>query len=196
MHHSLITRLTHWLNAIAVLLLMTSGWQIYNASPLFNFSIPSSIALGNWLGGALAWHFAAIWLLFANTCVLLGTGLLTGQLRQRLLPVTATGIMQDLKLALRLRLPHQSTYNQVQRATYLAVLATILLTIASGLALWKPVQLAPLAFILGGYETARRIHFLAMAGIAAFLILHVALVAIVPRTLLAMTIGHPPTASK
>ena len=53
-------RAVHWTNAFAMVLMIMSGWQIYNASPLFDFRFSSSITLGGWLGGALLWHFAAM----------------------------------------------------------------------------------------------------------------------------------------
>src|SRR3977135_1822365 len=56
-------RIVHWINAVAMVLMIMSGWQIYNASPLFDFRFSSSITLGGWLGGALLWPFAAMWLL-------------------------------------------------------------------------------------------------------------------------------------
>ncbi len=194
--HPLTVRLTHWLNAVAISVLLTSGLTIYNASPLFDFSFPASITLGGWLGGALAWHFAAMWLLVANFLVMLGFGLLSGHLRRRLLPIRPRDFARDLWLALTFRLPHQTgVYNAVQRLMYLGVLAAILLVIASGLALWKPVQLQWLSALFGGYEASRRVHFVAMSAIAAFIIVHLALVAIVPSTLIAMLTGgrmpHP-----
>ena len=72
--HPLWLRLTHWLNALAVLVMVTSGWRIYNASPLFDVRASrAALTLGGWLGGALQWHFAAMWLLAANGLVYLGT---------------------------------------------------------------------------------------------------------------------------
>jgi len=194
--HPLTVRLTHWLNAVAISVLLTSGLTIYNASPLFDFSFPASITLGGWLGGALAWHFAAMWLLVGNFLAMLGFGLLSGHLRRRLLPIRPRDVARDLWLALTFRLPHQAgVYNAVQRLMYLGVLAAILLVIASGLALWKPVQLQWLSALFGGYEVTRRVHFVAMSAIAAFIIVHLALVAIVPSTLIAMLTGgrmqHP-----
>lgn len=194
--HPLTVRVTHWLNAAAVGVLLFSGLAIYNASPLFAFIFPAWMTLGGWLGGALAWHFAAMWLLAGNFLVMLGFGLLSGHLRRRLLPIRPREVARDLWLALTFRLPHQAgAYNAVQRMMYVGVLAAILLVIASGLALWKPVQLQWLSALFGGYEFSRRVHFVAMSAIAAFIVVHVALVAIVPSTLLAMLTGgrmpHP-----
>src|SRR6201990_680649 len=82
-------RIVHWINAVAMILMIMSGWQIYNASPLFGFSFSPSITLGGWLGGALLWHFAAMWLLMVNGLVYLALGLATGRFRKKLLPITA-----------------------------------------------------------------------------------------------------------
>lgn len=191
--HPLPLRIAHWVNAAAMVIMITSGWRVYNASPFFPIEIPLFLTLGSWLGGALAWHFAAMWLLVLNFLVYLGYGLTTGHLRRRLLPLTARTVTTDFVRALRFQLPHDDhRYNAVQRLFYLGVIALIILVIASGLALWKPVQLASLGALFGGYEGTRRVHFLAMAGIVGFITVHVALVVIVPRTLLAMIIGRAP----
>ena len=189
--HPIGVRLTHWLNAAAIAIMITSGWRIYNASPLFPFEFPAWMTLGGWLGGALAWHFAAMWLLAGNFAIYLGYGLVSGHIRRRLFPLRPSEIWRDAMLALRFRLPHDgSQYNAVQRLMYVGVGCCIALVIASGLAIRKPVQLYPLCFLLGGYEVARRVHFLAMSGIAGFVVVHLALVAIVPRTLLPMIVGR------
>jgi len=189
--HPWPVRLTHWVNAAAMTVMTMSGWRIYNASPLFPFVFPAWITLGDWLGGALAWHFAAMWLLAANFTAYLLFGLLSGHIRRRLLPLSARDVARDLRLALRLRLSHAGwNYNAVQRLLYVLAGFGVAGAIVSGLALWKPVQLAPLTLALGGYEAARRVHFAAMSGLVAFVVVHLALVAIVPRTLLPMITGR------
>jgi thiosulfate reductase cytochrome b subunit len=190
--HPVYVRVTHWINAIAMLIMIGSGWQIYNASPLFPFTFPSGLTLGGWLAGGLLWHFAAMWLLVANGLVYLVVGLATGRLRRRLLPIRLGQIPRDLAAALTGRLSHAdlAVYNAVQRAAYLAVLLAGVAIVASGLAIWKPVQLRPLTALLGGYEGARLVHFLAMAFIVAFLIVHVAMALLVPRSLRAMILGR------
>ena len=191
--HSLPVRLTHWVNAMAMTVMIMSGWRIYDASPLFGFEIPAWMTLGDWLGGALAWHFAAMWLLAGNFALYVGYGLVSGHIRRRLLPLRPREIWHDLVAALRFRLPHSDdSYNAVQRLLYLLVGIGIAGAIVSGLAIWKPVQLAPLTALLGGYEVARRVHFLAMAGISLFIVVHLALVVLVPRTLVAMLTGRAP----
>ena len=189
--HPLIVRITHWINAAAMTVMIGSGWQIYNASPLFPFEFPSWLTLGHWLGGALALHFAAMWLLAGNFAVYVGYGLLSGHIQHRLFPLRLREIWHDAIAALRCRLPHDDArYNAVQRLLYVLVGCGIALAITSGLAIWKPVQLYPLTFLLGGYEFARRVHFVAMAGIVAFVVVHLTLVVIVPKTLRAMIVGR------
>ncbi|MDE3009289.1 MAG: cytochrome b/b6 domain-containing protein [Pseudomonadota bacterium] len=190
--HPIWLRINHWLNAVAFLVLMSSGWRIYDASPFLGFRIPSSLTLGGWLGGALLWHFAAMWLLAANGLAYLLSGIVSGRLRQRLLPIGVTALLSDLRAALSGQLAHERLdhYNQVQRLAYLAVILDLLVLVLSGLVLWKSVQFPLLRTLLGGYEQARRIHFLAMAGGGLFLLLHLLMTALHPRTLLAMLRGH------
>lgn len=184
-------RVTHWLNAIAVLVLVMSGLRIYNASPIFPFRIPNEITMGGWLGGALMWHFAAMWLLAGNGLVYLLCNLGSGRLFKKFLPLTPRAILADLMQALRGHLshadPHQ--YNAVQRAAYLFVMADAIVLVLSGLVLWKSVQFPFLRELMGGYEFARRVHFVAMALMVAFVVVHLVMVALVPRSLLTMIRG-------
>ena len=184
-------RALHWLNALAVIVMTTSGWRIYNASPLFGFTFPSGVTLGGWLGGALQWHFAAMWLLLANGLLYLALNIATGRLRRKFFPLSLRGLAADLGAALRGRLAHADPrrYNQVQRLAYLFVMADIAVLTLSGLVLWKSVQFDLLRELLGGYEAARRVHFAAMALLTAFVAVHLAMVALVPRSLIAMIRG-------
>jgi thiosulfate reductase cytochrome b subunit len=190
--HPRWVRLTHWINALAVLVLVTSGWRIYNASPFFPFQIPNGITLGGWLGGALQWHFAAMWLLAGNGLAYLVLNLLSGRLWRKFFPLSAAGVGRDVLAALRGRLSHADPrhYNSVQRLAYLFVMLDIVLLVLSGLVLWKSVQFPLLRELLGGYEFARRVHFVAMAALVAFVALHLVMVALVPRTLLTMLGGR------
>jgi thiosulfate reductase cytochrome b subunit len=185
-------RAMHWTNAVAMILMIMSGWQIYNASPLFPFRFASSITLGGWLGGALLWHFAAMWLLMINGLVYLVTGLATGRFRKKLLPITPTGVLSDIKAALAFRLAHDdlSTYNYVQKVLYAGIIAVGVVIVLSGLSIWKPVQLHWLVSLFGGYDWARYVHFFCMSAIVLFLIVHVALALLVPKSLRAMIIGR------
>jgi len=190
--HPLWMRITHWLNAVAVLVLVTSGWRIYDASPLFDFEIPAAITLGGWLAGALQWHFAAMWLLVINGLVYLAMNIGSGRLRRKFFPLSPAGIWRDAVAALRGKLSHADPrrYNNVQRLAYLFVMLDLVLIVLSGLVLWKSVQFPLLRELLGGYEFARRIHFFAMAALVCFVALHLVMVALVPRTLLTMLSSH------
>jgi thiosulfate reductase cytochrome b subunit len=190
--HPAWVRVTHWINALAMLMMIGSGWQIYDASPLFGFEFPRQIALGNWLAGALLWHFAAMWLLVINGLVYVTLGLLTGRFRRKLFPIYPRDVFHDLFAALRGRLSHDdlSVYNAVQKLLYLGILLTGIVIVSSGLSIWKPVQFQWLTSFYGGYNTARYVHFAAMTAIVAFLVVHVTLAVLVPKTLRAMIIGR------
>lgn len=185
-------RVTHWINVLAVLVMIMSGWRVYNASPLFGFRFPDSYTLGGWLGGALQWHFAGMWLLACNGLLYLGANLSTGRMARRFFPVSPRGVVKDGIEALRGKLSHADPghYNQVQRAAYLFAILDIAALVVSGLAIWKPVQFGALCALLGGYEAARHVHFIAMSLLVAFIVLHVVMVALVPRTLRSMVIGR------
>jgi thiosulfate reductase cytochrome b subunit len=193
MIHPRWVRVCHWINALAILVMIGSGWQIYNASPLFAFLVfPRQIALGNWLAGALLWHFAAMWVLVINGIVYLALGILTGRFRRKLLPVRPGEVLADLKAALAFRLAHDdlSHYNAVQKVLYAGVMLAGVVIVLSGLSIWKPVQLQELTALFGGYEAARYVHFFAMAAIVGFLAVHVLLAFIVPKSLRAMITGR------
>jgi thiosulfate reductase cytochrome b subunit len=190
--HPLYVRITHWINALAMVIMIGSGWQIYNASPLFAFAFPSSVTLGGWLAGGLLWHFAAMWLLAANGLVYLIVGIATGRLRRKLLPIRPREVIYDLGAALTGRLSHAepAVYNAVQKALYVGVLLAAFISVVSGLALWKPVQLQTLAALCGGYEGARYVHFFAMAAIVGFFAIHLVMALLAPRSLRAMIRGR------
>jgi thiosulfate reductase cytochrome b subunit len=185
-------RVTHWLNAIAVLLMITSGWQIYDASPLFPFEFPQAVTLGGWLGGALLWHFAAMWLLFANGVFYLVMGIATGRFRRQLFPLRPAQVWQDFIAAIRGRLAHEDLthYNAVQKLAYLVAILDVTVLVLSGLVIFKSVQFPILRTLMGGYEGARLVHFVAMAILVAFVLVHVIMSAAVPRTILAMIRGR------
>ncbi|PWB37796.1 cytochrome b/b6 domain-containing protein [Pseudomonas moraviensis] len=188
--HPWPVRLTHWLNAACMVCMFMSGWAIYNASPLFSFRFPASLTVGGWLGGALAWHFAFMWLLLINGAIYVLYGLASRHFKRELLPIGITALKHDLTDALRFRLVHEKgVYNAVQRLMYWIVLAAGVLIVISGVAIWKPVQLQELVALLGGYDVARYVHFAAMTMIAAFVVIHLVLVILVPKTLLPMITG-------
>lgn len=191
--HPRWVRITHWINALAIFMMIGSGWQIYDASPLFRFLyFPSQIALGEWLAGALLWHFAAMWLFVINFIVYVTLGIATGRFRQKLFPIRPRDVWADITLALRGKLSHGdlTVYNAVQRLLYLGVIIAAVVIVLSGVSIWKPVQLKYLTAFFGGYDTARYVHFFAMASIVAFLTIHITLALLVPKSLRAMIIGR------
>jgi thiosulfate reductase cytochrome b subunit len=190
--HPAWVRITHWINALAMLVMIGSGWEIYNASPLFAFTFPRAITLGGWLAGALLWHFAAMWVLAVNGLLYLALGVATGRFRRKLVPIRPAEVLADAKRALTGKLSHDdlSVYNDVQRLLYLGVILAGIVIVLSGMAIWKPVQLQELTALFGGYDAARYVHFFAMAGIAGFLVVHVTMAVVVPRSLRAMIMGR------
>jgi len=185
-------RLTHWLNVLAVLILVASGWRIYNASPIFDFKFPKDLTLGGWLGGALLWHFAAMWLLGVNGLIYLAGNLASGRLLRRYWPLRPQDVLTDFVAALRGKLGHDdlSHYNAVQKLAYLGAIALLVLVVLSGLAVWKSVQFPLLRELMGGFDNARVVHFFSMSGIVAFVVVHVVMVALVPKTFLLMIRGR------
>ncbi|MEA2771538.1 MAG: hypothetical protein QOD93_4500 [Acetobacteraceae bacterium] len=202
--HALPVRIAHWLMALSILVMIGSGWRIYNASPIFDFltfpvwatlggDVEASLALHGDPGvaTAIAWHLAAMWLLLLSFLLFIFWGVLSGHFWRDFLPVSPRSFWHDFVAAARFRLEHRlGEYNAVQKAFYWGVLTAILVMVVSGLAIWKPVQTYPLEVLFGGFQGARVIHFLAMAGIVGFLLVHLALVALVPSTLIAMIVGR------
>ncbi|MDU3040553.1 cytochrome b/b6 domain-containing protein [Bradyrhizobium sp.] len=185
-------RVMHWINAAAMIVMIMSGWQIYNASPLFDFRFDRSITLGGWLGGALLWHFAAMWVLMLNGLAYLVTGLVTVRFRRKLLPLSPASVIADLKAALTFKLSHDdlTAYNAVQKLLYLGIILVGIVVVLTGLSMWKPVQLHWLVSLFGDYPAARYVHFVCMALICAFLVIHILLALLVPKSLRAMITGR------
>jgi thiosulfate reductase cytochrome b subunit len=190
--HPAWVRITHWINAVAIVLMAMSGWEIYNASPLFAFRFSRDYTLGGWLGGALLWHFAAMWLFVVNGVVYVLLGIASGRFRRKLVPVRPGDVVSDVKAALTLRLSHGdlTVYNTVQKLHYLGAILAGIVIVFSGIAIWKPVQLQELAALFGGYDAARYVHFFAMAFIVGFVAIHVIMAIVVPKSLRAMITGR------
>ena len=192
--HPLVVRVSHWINALAILLLVLSGWRIYNASPLFGLRFPDDWTLGGWLAGAIQWHFAAMWLLAINGLVYVVYGTVSGHFRRKLLPLSPFAVLHDVALALRGRLSHGdlTVYNAAQRVAYLSAIVLGIVMVLSGLVIWKPVQFHTLGLLMGDYEGARYVHFFAMLALVLFVAVHVVMVAVVPRTFASMFTGRLP----
>ena len=200
--HPRIVRITHWINAIAMIAMIGSGWRIYNDSPLMDWLVfPNWMTIGgdptisdrkwqNHAFGGLQWHFAAMWVLVINGLVYLGYGVWSGRFRRMLLPITVEGVRQTLIETMSFKLVHKhGVYNHVQRLMYFGVVALGVLVVLSGLAMWKPVQFQDLASLFLSFQGARWVHFVCMAGIVAFLVVHIALALLVPSTVRSMVMG-------
>ncbi len=202
--HSAFVRVTHWINAIAIIIMIGSGWRIYNNVPIFPwFTFPEWATLGGdheityklnkdtGFSNALLWHFAAMWVFFINGAVALGYGIWSGRLERKWLPISVSELIHDVREALSFHLSHEdiTVYNAVQKLLYIGVVAAALLMFVSGLAIWKPVQFQTLTWIFYDFQGARLAHFIGMTAIALFLAVHVALALLVPKTIAAMTKG-------
>ena len=190
--HPWPVRVMHWVGAYAMICMILSGWQIYNASPSLPFTVPNWMTLGGWLAGGIAWHISAMWLLIADGLAYLVYGLVTGHFRRTFGRPTIGEVVRDTILALRFKLPHQlGTYNAVQRLLYIFVIVAAVLAVVTGLSIWKPVQLGFITNLLGGYAIARLIHLGLMVAIVGFVVVHLVLVALFPRTLVSMVVSKP-----
>ena len=193
--HPLAIRIMHWTNAVAMIVMIMSGWAIYNDEVIFGWlHFPNWITIGNGPEGALQWHFLAMWILVANGIAYITYGLSTGRFRRMLLPIRIAEIIAEIRSVLALKLAHDdlTRYNAVQRLLYIGVILVIVLQVLSGLVVWKPVQFSELAYLFYSFQGARFVHFLGMVAIVGFLVVHVALALIVPKTLVAMLDGGPP----
>lgn len=201
--HPIAARVTHWLMALAILLLIGSGWRIYNASPIFDFRFPEAVTLGGnvedalalhndpGVASALAWHFAAMWLLALSYLGFVLWNTITGHFRRDFLPIGPRLFWRDFVAAATFRLQHRlGEYNVVQRVAYWGALGSVAMMLLSGIAIWKPVQTYPLEVLFGGFQGARIVHFVFMTAIVLFIAIHVALVILVPKTFVAMTLGR------
>jgi thiosulfate reductase cytochrome b subunit len=192
--HPLAIRIMHWTNAVAMFILIGSGWKIYNDEVLFGWlHFPDWMTIGGEAQGALQWHFFAMWILTLNGLAYIIYGLATGRFRRMLLPISPRALFADIGDALRFRLQHDdlTRYNTVQRVLYVGIILIGIVQVLSGLVIWKPVQFSELAALFGSFQTARLIHFFCMAAIVLFLCVHVALALLVPRTLVGMLTGGP-----
>jgi len=192
--HPLPVRIMHWTNALAVFIMIGSGWKIYNDDVIFGWlHFPDSVVIGKWAQYGLQWHFFGMWIFVINGICYLSYGIATGRFRQKLFPLSIREVFATVGDALRLRLRHDDLthYNAVQKILYLGIMLIGVLIVISGLSLWKPVQFSELADLFGSFQTIRLVHFLCMAAIVAFLVVHVALALLVPRSLVAIVTGGP-----
>ena len=192
--HPLPLRIMHWINAIAIFIMIGSGWKIYNDDVIFGFlHFPDAVVIGKWAQHGLQWHFFGMWIFVLNGLAYLSYGIATGRFRRKLFPISIREILATVGEALRFRLRHDDLthYNPVQKILYLGVMCVGVLIVISGLALWKPVQFSELAALFGSFQTIRLVHFLCMSAIVAFVLVHVTLALLVPQSLIAMITGGP-----
>jgi thiosulfate reductase cytochrome b subunit len=192
--HPLPIRIMHWINALAMILLIGSGWKIYNDEVLFGWlHFPDWMTIGGEAQGALQWHFFAMWILFFNGLAYLIYGFASGRFRRKLFPIRPRDVFADIGAAMRFRLSHDdiTRYNAVQKLLYTGIIAVIVVQVVSGLVVWKPVQFSELTWLFYDFQGARLVHFIGMAAIVGFLVVHVALALLVPKTIGAMITGGP-----
>jgi thiosulfate reductase cytochrome b subunit len=192
--HPLPLRIMHWTNAVAMFILIGSGWKIYNDEVLFGWlHFPEEFTIGGEAQGALQWHLFAMWILMFNGLAYLVYGIATGRFRRMLTPIRIAEILSNIRDALRFRLGHDdlTKYNGVQKMLYTGIIIVGIVQVLTGLAIWKPVQFSELAALFGSFQTARLLHFLCMAAIVGFVLVHVALALLVPQTLVGMLTGGP-----
>ena len=204
--HHWIVRVTHWVNAIALTLMVGSGLRIFNAYPAFarrgeqfccypfeHKAIPDYLTFGGWLGGARHWHFALMWILVLNGLVYLTFIYLHGEWRDL---VPRRGDARDALAMLKFYLfvskthPKQGKHNAMQKVTYFALPVLAIVLVLTGLAIWKPVQLGWITALFGGFVWARYWHFMTMVGLIALSFAHVFMVfAVDPYSMQSMVTG-------
>jgi thiosulfate reductase cytochrome b subunit len=192
--HPLPIRIMHWINAVTVIVMIGSGWKIYNDDVIFGWlHFPESITIGKFAQHGLQWHFFGMWILGLNGVSYLTYGFVTGRFRRMLVPIRLAELIATVKDALRFRLSHDdpTKYNAAQKLLYIGVILLGIMIVISGLAIWKPIQFSELLVLFGSFQAARLVHFLCMAGIVLFIIVHVSLALLVPQTLVAMFTGGP-----
>jgi thiosulfate reductase cytochrome b subunit len=192
--HPLPLRIMHWTNAVAIFIMIGSGWKIYNDDVILGFlHFPDSLVIGKWAQYGLQWHFFGMWIFVLNGLAYLTYGVATGRFRRKLFPISIREILVTVGDALRFKLGHDDLthYNAVQKILYLGVMSIGILIVISGLALWKPVQFSELSGLFGSFQNIRIVHFLCMAAIVAFILVHVTLALLVPQSLVAMLTGGP-----
>jgi thiosulfate reductase cytochrome b subunit len=196
--HPLALRIMHWINAVAIFIMIGSGWKIYNDDVIFGFlHFSDSLVIGKWAQHGLQWHFFGMWIFVLNGLAYLSYGVVTGRFRRKLFPISIREILATVGDALRFHLSHDDLthYNAVQKILYLGVMLIGICIVISGLALWKPVQFSELADLFGSFQTIRLVHFLCMSAIVAFILVHVTLALLVPQSLVAMVTGGPVVAA-
>jgi thiosulfate reductase cytochrome b subunit len=192
--HPLPVRIMHWINAFAMAIMIMSGWKIYNDDVIFSWlRFPDAITLGTWAQNGLQWHFFGMWIVVLNGVAYLCYGIVSGRFRRKLFPISWHELIATMRDALTFRLKHDDLthYNAVQKLLYIGIMLVGIVVVLSGLSIWKPVQFSELATLFYDFQTARLVHFLCMTAIVLFLVVHVTLTLLVPRSFVAMLTGGP-----
>ena len=181
--HPFIIRFTHWVNFIALGVMVLSGLRIYNASPIWSFKIPAMFTFGGWLAGARQWHFFAMWLFFVNGIVWIVYNITTKHGRRTTLFSPSkdfSGILPMIKYYLRIQKAHPAVrkYNALQKLAYTGISVIAVGVIVSGIGIYWPVQFGWVTKIFSNYDTARIWHFLFMAALVLFFVGHIMMVLI------------------
>src|SRR3974377_253475 len=182
--HPLPLRIMHWINALAIFIMIGSGWKIYNDDILFSFlRFPDAIVIGKWAQYGLQWHFFGMWIFVLNGIAYFCYGIISGRFWQKLFPISPREVFVTVGEALRFRLRHDDLthYNAVQKLLYLGVMLVGVLIVISGLALWKPVQFSELANLFGNFQKIRFGNFFFMSAIVAFVVINLTVSVLVHR---------------
>lgn len=185
--HSWVVRFTHWVNAIALFVMVGSGFQIFRAFPSFGAKIPQTdllnwpkaFALGGWLGGALQWHLTFMWIYIATGIFYIAYQIFSGNYRQVLFSrsdLPGLWPMARHYFFFGAKPPATEAYNPLQKLAYTSAIVVGILTVLTGFAVWKPVQFSWLAWLMGGFHLARVWHFLTMWAILFFVLGHLVMV--------------------
>lgn len=166
---AIAAKIFHWVNIISLLLMISSGLQIYNANPVFGgragISIPSLFTLGGWLGGGRNWHFAAMWFFALN---LLWYGIyifITRRWQHRFLS------FNDLRSLYRSQSEKRKNYAW-HRLAYTIIIPVLLLAIFTGLGMYKPAQFHWIVSLFGSWQALRIVHFISVPIFISFAVVH------------------------
>ena len=185
--HPWVVRLTHWLNAVSLVVLVGSGLQIFTAFPSFGpklpqhdlLDVPGRLTIGGWLGGALQWHFTFMWIFMATGILYVVGQLVSGHYRTVLFtPRDLPGVWPIARhyFFFGKKPPLTEQYNPLQKLAYTSTIFFGAVSVLTGLVLYKPAQFSALAWLMGGFHRARLWHFLAMCGFLAFIPGHLVMV--------------------
>ncbi|MBL0152601.1 MAG: cytochrome b/b6 domain-containing protein [Chitinophagaceae bacterium] len=187
--HPLAIRWFHWINFPVLAIMIWSGLLIYWANDVYRIgfgdttlvkffpnSFYSSLKINNRLAEGMGYHFLFMWLFFLNGLAYVIYTAVSGEWKY-LLPQKKSFreawqvLLHDLRI--RKGKPAQGKYNGAQRIAYTAIIVMGIGSLLSGLAIYKPVQLGWLCEMMGGYKSARVIHFVLTIGYVLFFLVHI-----------------------